>query len=162
MERVRLRRLRVCGRGSRPSRRTIVKSYSMCASPTSRMARSRKICAMVCLVALLLLWAPLWAAAWQAMGTDCCSGGMCPAHKNHTQNEPPCDHHGTGGISPCSISCCQTDAHAFVASGSAFLLPAPLFLSESQHFVARVMLGSRHELLPHAAPPDHPPRLLPS
>jgi len=72
-----------------------------------------------------------------------------------------CEHQGTSGVSPCSISCCQRDVHSFVAS-ILFVLPAPLLLSRSLRFVTPLMVSSEREIRPEITPPDRPPRLLPS
>jgi hypothetical protein len=133
----------------------------------SHSSPGRRFCAWGCLAALVLLWSPLWAAAWQAARTDCCAGGMCPAHRRTNQNhypQPslmPCDHHGGDGISKCSVSCCQSEAHTFVAS-TTFLLAPQLQLSPSLLAVSALNPDAKREILPPTAPPDHPPRLLPS
>jgi hypothetical protein len=125
---------------------------------SSPAAPEKKLSACVCLVALILLWSPLWVAAWQSASMNCCSGGMCPAHKHKSQQPTPCDHHGDG-ISQCSMSCCQPESHNVVAS-NVFVMPLQFTLSRTPRFAPPAAVSSQSEIFIPLAPPDHPPRLL--
>jgi hypothetical protein len=126
--------------------------------PYSTAAR-KKLSASVCLVAVLLLWSPLWVAAWQSAGMNCCSGGMCPAHKHKSQRPVPCNHQPGDEMSECSISCCQAESHNLVAS-NLFVLPLQLALSRTPRFAPSAAVSAQSEILTPSTPPDHPPRLL--
>jgi hypothetical protein len=149
-----------------------MQSGSMKAFLTLPKPIGRKFAAWLCLAAVMLLWSPVWTAIWQTAQMSCCTGGTCPLHghakhsehgKQTATEEAPrgCEHRGASGISQCSISCCQNQADSFVAS-TAFVLPGAPLLSRPPHFVARVIIYMEREILPEIAPPDHPPRLLPS
>lgn len=98
---------------------------------------------------------------------------MCMAHSHpkpvrhtpeqSTSREAPmaCEHHPANGLSQCSMTCCQSSTQSFVAA-IVFVLPAPLLLSRTPRFVIPLIVHAPHELLPPIAPPDLPPRLLPS
>ena len=109
--------------GLRPMRRSL----------HSRIATGRVLAGYTCLLAVILLWAPLWAAAWQAQGMACCNGAMCSAHQhsrsrdskaNQSSAQTPtdCDHGGHARLTPCTLSCCQNQDHALLAS-VIFVLP---------------------------------------
>ncbi len=127
--------------------------------------------AWVCLIAAVLLWSPLWAVAWQSAQIGCCDGGMCLAADHAKQHhrsaadasEKPmtCEHQGGNEISQCAISCCQTESHVFVAS-LVFVLPVAQVLARSPYFVTPATASAQREIRPSVAPPDLPPRLIPS
>ena len=127
--------------------------------------------ACVCLIAAVLLWSPLWAMAWQSAQMSCCDGGICLAahhakqtrHSSDSTSEKSmtCEHQRGNAISQCSMSCCQTDAHVFVAS-IVFVLPAAPALASSPYFATPATVSAQREILPSLAPPDRPPRLIPS
>jgi len=133
------------------------------------IAPGRKIGAWVCLLALALLWTPLWAAAWQAHGMECCEGGMCAAHghtkSNRTQPQQSgpskapmnCEHHGAGGISSCSISCCHESNSSF-AVATIFVLPVPTTISQPAQGMAAFSYFARSESLLKFEPLSPPPR----
>lgn len=132
--------------------------------------------ACVCLIAAVLLWSPLWAVAWQSARMSCCDNGICLAasHAKQTRHSPDstsqkppsekqmtCEHQRGNAISQCSMSCCQTDVHVFVAS-IVFVLPAAPALASSPCFATPASMSAQREILPSLAPPDRPPRLIPS
>lgn len=61
----------------------------------------------------------------------------------------------------CSMSCCHAEAHAFVAA-IVFVLPPTLLLSHLPLLGAPIVIHSERPTHPAIAPPDRPPRLLPS
>ncbi|MGB2632572.1 MAG: hypothetical protein WAM58_01430 [Candidatus Acidiferrum sp.] len=135
------------------------------------IAPGRKMGAWVCLIAAVLLWSPLWAVAWQSAQMSCCSGGICLAADHAKQHqlsaagasEKPvtCEHQGGIEMSQCAMSCCQTESHVFVAS-LVFVLPVAPVLARSPYFVTPVTASVQRQVLPSLAPPDRPPRLIPS
>jgi hypothetical protein len=141
--------------------------------PQFPFAPGRKIGAWVCLVAALLLWSPVWAVAWQAKGMNCCANGMCPAHTHQNMNRRPsesttspqtstkCTHDSGNGLMFCSMTCCHTEAHVFLASIT-FVLPPTLLLSQSPLLATPFVVNSEQPIFPAITPPDHPPRVLPS
>jgi hypothetical protein len=134
------------------------------------IAPGRKMGAWVCLIAAVLLWSPLWAVAWQSAQMSCCDGGICLTAdhaKQHrsapgaSQKPVTCEHQGANGMGQCAIHCCQTESHVFVAS-IVFVLPIAPLLARSPYFVAPLTVSAKREILPFVAPPDRPPRLMPS
>ncbi|HTC42550.1 MAG TPA: hypothetical protein VK703_13305 [Candidatus Acidoferrales bacterium] len=127
--------------------------------------------ACVCLIAAVLLWSPLWAVAWQSAQMSCCDSGICltadHAKQHHgsapgaSQKPVTCEHQGGNEISQCAIHCYQTEFHVFVAS-IVFVLPIAPVPARSPYFVTPVALSAQREILPSVAPPDRPPRLIPS
>ncbi|MGB7729642.1 MAG: hypothetical protein WBL50_16550 [Candidatus Acidiferrum sp.] len=135
------------------------------------IAPGRKMGAWLCLIAAVLLWSPLWAVAWQSAQMSCCDGGICLAadhakRQHHSaagasEKSMTCEHQNGNEMSQCAMSCCQTESHVFVAS-IGFVLPIAPVLARSPYFVKPVTVSAPHEILPPVAPPDHPPRLIPS
>jgi len=103
---------------------------------------TRRLAALVCLLAVLLLQAPFARAAWQSSSMGCCMSRHCPIpghhHKNaHAKEDMPMDcGHGMNHQADCKISCCKTTDETAISIAQ-FVLPG-----------ARVVLSS------HAASPD--------
>src|ERR1700674_4926193 len=85
--------------------------------------RSRVFFAWFCLVAAFLLFAPFAGAAWSAHAAACCTGDHCPIPEHHHSKAPAhgadCKHQ-TGGMTACTMSCCQNAEHV--------MLVAPVFV----------------------------------
>jgi hypothetical protein len=99
---------------------------------TSRTKRSQVIAAWFCLVAALLLFAPLAGAAWTAHAAACCTGDHCPIPEHHHSKTPAhgadCEHQA-GGMSACTMRCCQNTDHIMLIA-VAFVLPDGTLLPE--------------------------------
>jgi hypothetical protein len=157
------RPLSATGRPALPSNR---RRQTCCKIPLRQMnaqhispaSSARRLSACLCLGALFFLWFPLWVAAWQSATMDCCSAGMCPAHGHKSQNSHSAPSQCNHGVTACSVSCCQSDAHTFVASGI-FVLPSPPILSRTPQFTTSSSSIKGREVSSLIAPPDHPPRL---
>jgi len=87
--------------------------------------RSQVFSAWFCLVAALLLFAPLAGAAWSAHAAACCTADHCPIPEHHHSKAPAhaadCEHQ-TGGMTACTMSCCQSGEHVMLAA-TAFVIP---------------------------------------
>lgn len=70
-----------------------------------------------------------------------------------------CDHHAGSGLIECSMSCCRSEAHSFVAA-VVFVLPHVLALSRVPSSAGLPALRPERAVLPSVAPPDLPPRLI--
>src|ERR1700693_6578137 len=88
--------------------------------------RSQILAAWFYLAAVLLLFAPLAGAVWSAHAAACCSGDHCPIPEHHHSKTPApgadCDHRA-GGMTACTMNCCQKTEHAMVVA-PAFVVPA--------------------------------------
>jgi hypothetical protein len=94
--------------------------------------RSQVLAAWFCLAAALLLFAPLAGAAWRAHAAACCTGDHCPIPEHHHSKTPAhgsdCEHQ-TGGMTACTMSCCQNADHIMIAA-PAFVMPDGTLLAE--------------------------------
>jgi len=92
----------------------------------SKAQLHRVLAEYFCLLAVGILFAPYAGAAWMSRGMDCCTGDHCNIPQHHHRNPPAhadCDHN-SGGLTACTISCCQDEDHVFVAAMT-FVMPAP-------------------------------------
>lgn len=125
-----------------------------------RHSLARVLSVGFCLLAVLLLYAPLGAAIWTAHDMSCCTGDFCPISSHHHQKTPAAPaHHNCGhemGMTPCSMSCCQTTERPMVASLS-FVLPqwnfSPTAVLISPLETARLSIERSRSSEPLSPPP---------
>lgn len=126
--------------------------------------------ACVCLVAVALLYAPLGAAALLAHGIGCCASGYCPIKEHHhkpvpnkqaeSQESTPMDcGHDMGGLSACSMSCCQDTGRAAVMP-VAFVLPQPTIAPATREVIRPVQITHSIEISRFSTPLPPPPRFV--
>lgn len=121
--------------------------------------RSQVLSAWLCLLAAILLLAPLAGAAWSAHTAACCTGGdHCPIPQHHHSKAPQhssdCEHQ-TGGMTACSMACCQNTERPLLTP-LAFVLPvaASLAIPENVTAVASIV---RPNTLPRSLEVLSPP-----
>jgi len=94
--------------------------------------RSQVLAAWFCLVAALLLFAPLAGAARSGHAAACCTNDHCPIPEHHHSKTPAhgsdCEHQ-TGGMTACTMSCCQSADHVMLIV-PAFVVPDGTSLPE--------------------------------
>ena len=97
---------------------------------SSTQNHRRFFAAWSCLLAVALLYAPLAGAAWSSRAMACCTGEHCNIPQHHHQKKPTeseCSH-DLGGLTDCSMSCCQNPDRP-VVTAVAFVLPPLAFAS---------------------------------
>jgi hypothetical protein len=111
----------------------------------------------VCLLAVALLYGPLAGAAWSSHAMACCTGDHCSIPRHHHQKDPAntdCGH-DMGGLTDCSMSCCQNPDRP-VVTAVAFVLPHLAFASASMQ-VTRADDAPRAVEIPRSVEPLSPP-----
>jgi len=123
--------------------------------------RSRKLAALVCLLAVLLLQAPFARAAWLSSSMACCMGDHCPVpghhHKNASSgNDAPMDcGHNMSHMSNCKISCCNL-ADETAINVAQFVMPDSQILS-SLELAFPFAPPSSPQMISRADKPQSPP-----
>jgi hypothetical protein len=117
----------------------------------------RVLAAYVCLLAVGLLFAPYAGAAWMNHAMDCCTGDHCNIPEHHHRNAAPhadCDH-DSGGLTACTMSCCQDEDQVFVAAMT-FVMPDPTVAAVQAQ--SRAALDSPRSIeIPRSIQPLLPP-----
>jgi len=114
--------------------------------------------AWVCLLAVASLFAPLAGAAWSASTMDCCTGDHCTIPKHHHRKAAAhmnCDHDNAGGLTECSMSCCQDEERPW-ATAMIFVMPLLAMSSVPLH-VMPADEASRSIEIPRSVQPLVPP-----
>jgi|SRR5438477_7440045 len=120
--------------------------------------RFRLLAAWVCLLAVASLFAPLAGAAWSASAMDCCTGDHCTIPRHHHRKAAAhldCDHDNAGGLTACSMSCCQ-DEERPLATAMIFVMPLPAMSSAPLH-VRPAVEAPRSIAIPRSVQPLVPP-----
>jgi hypothetical protein len=129
---------------------------------TKRRTRLR-LRAAVLLVCLLFGPLHMVAASLLHGASNCCSAGMCKAHR-HAQakktSEPSCEHGNTETISDCAMKCGERGKESAVPSPA---LPEIILISSITIFApdgSQVAVRPARQLFVSRVltPPDHPPR----
>jgi len=123
--------------------------------------RSQLLSAWFCLVAALLLFAPLAGAAWSAHAAACCAGDHCPIPEHHHSKAPAhsaaCEHQA-GGLTACTMSCCQNAEHVMLAA-PAFVMPDGTSLPEPDFKKSAEPVAAANHFLRSLEVLSPPPRL---
>jgi hypothetical protein len=125
---------------------------------------SRKMAALFCLLAMLFFQAPAFAGFVIATGA-CCTGEQCPIHGHHQKakqaetGSTDCDHehHSSGGVQSCSISCCH-DAPSAALHAQHFVPPISSTNATLGLVSQASVLNMSAPLAPALAPSPPPPR----
>jgi len=123
--------------------------------------RSRRLNAVLCLLAVALLQAPFARAAWLSTSMACCMGDHCPIAGHHhksaaAENEMPMDcGHNMGHTADCKISCCKTADEAAIDVAQ-FVMPSPELSLSRASAVTRVSRCAP-QLISRADKPQSPP-----
>jgi hypothetical protein len=89
---------------------------------------------------------------------DCCTGDHCTIPKHHHRKAAAnlnCDHDNTGGLTECSMSCCQ-DEERVLATAMIFVMPLPA-VSSAPLYVTPAVEASRSVEIPRSVQPLVPP-----
>jgi hypothetical protein len=130
---------------------------------SSKQSRYRLLAAWMCLLAVAMLFAPLAGAAWMVRAMSCCTGDHCaiPQHHHRATVDADCDHGSGGGLTNCSMACCQDQDRPF-ATAMTFVLP-PLAVSSAPMSITRATAALRSTEIPRSIRPLlPPPRILPA
>jgi hypothetical protein len=121
--------------------------------------RFRVFAAWACLLAVASLFTPLAGAAWSASAMDCCTGDHCTIPEHHHRKAAAhldCDHDNSGGLTECSMSCCQDQDRPF-ATAMNFVMPVLPDSSAAIHVTradnARGSIEIPRSVLPLLPPP---------
>jgi hypothetical protein len=120
--------------------------------------RFRLLAAWACLLAVASLFAPLAGAAWSTSTMDCCTGDHCTIPKHHHRNAAAhldCDHDNAGGLTACSMSCCQDEQRPFAAAMN-FVMPLQVVSSAPVHMTSALQ-ATRSIEIPRSVQPLVPP-----
>ena len=122
---------------------------------------TRRLAALVCLLAVLLLQAPFARAAWLSSSMGCCMSDHCPIPGHHHKNAPAKDDmpmdcgHGMKHQADCKISCYKTTDETSINIAQFVLPDAQPVLSS--HSVSPDVSRFVAQLIPRSEKPQSPP-----
>lgn len=126
---------------------------------------TRKVAALLCLLAVVLLQAPFARAAWFSSSMGCCMSDHCPIPGHHhkpakAESEMPTDcGHNMGHMSDCKISCCKTIDETAINIAQ-FVVPDLQFCLSLHNETPKVALFAPQMISRSKKPLSPPPRLL--